>query len=532
MALLKLHQSDPLTTRLAIQQAVAVVDNKHKELVQERATTKLGKKRAPTLGPVDLSRNALRSGVARLNRSMETAPLVQGLPAGLPFGQPSLARLVQRYALMGGTPASPAVTRAVHTCLRYWLAAGFSSVRLGWSEKDRAVTFETISPDKLEVEFNGDQPNEPMIIRYIRQRWVAGQWTRTVEHYDLTDEDAPKFRIEAADEAEAARLTREALGDDTDWPSAWRYPPTEDGKPGRPYHRIVTIGDPERVWDTLTAVDSTLSASVYWTAWGAGMVDAGYPARNVRGLRLANQSTQNGAMGVDVGPEVVNVWIDEDPQIPGTHWQDAPGFDPEATGRALARYEQAAYNALGLPVGYENVGGDPGEAERQAVDTAIRMTYDQIRGFIGVLMQRAVAMAHAIDPDAVPAPPAQPYAVLLREEVAEEEKRVAEERERQAAVDAADDANDAGDDSPNDDAADNGEPSEVVADVASTALNGAQVQAAQGIVESVAVGNLPRETGIAMLVQFFQIDPEVADDLMGSVGKGFTPASTPDDPSA
>lgn len=418
-----------MSTQLAIQQAVAVVDNLHRELVQERARSKLGKRRAPTLGPVDLSRNALRSGVARLNRSMEIAAFVQGLPAGLPFGQPSLASMVRRYAAMGGAPVSPDATRAITGSLRYWHAAGFGAVRLGYSDRDGAMTFEPIRPDQLRVEFGGDSSREPMVIEYVRQRHIGGEWRRTVEHYDLTDEDRPRFWIEAPDDAVSQRLTADANGEAQTWPDAWRYPPRDGETMGRPYHRIVTIGDPEDVWATLTAVDSTLSASVYWTAWGAGMVDAGYPARNVRGLRLANQSTQGGSAGVDVGPEVVNVWLDEDPQIPGTHWQDAPGYDPEAIGRAITRYEQAAYNALGLPVGFENVGGDPGEAERQAVDAAIRRTYDPIRGFVGRLMQRAVAMAHALDPDNVPAPPAQPYAVLLREEIAEEEAHIKAERE-------------------------------------------------------------------------------------------------------
>lgn len=58
-----------------------------------------------------------------------------------------------------------------------------------------------------------------------------------------------------------------------------------------------------------------------------------------------------------------------------------------------------------------------------------------------------------------------------------------------------------------------------------TALNGAQVQAAQSIVESVAAGNLPRETGVDMLVVFFNIDASTADRLMGQVGRGFEPAA-------
>jgi hypothetical protein len=54
-----------------------------------------------------------------------------------------------------------------------------------------------------------------------------------------------------------------------------------------------------------------------------------------------------------------------------------------------------------------------------------------------------------------------------------------------------------------------------------TALNGAQVQAAQGIVESVAARKLPRETGIAMLVEFFNIPQPKAEALMGDVGRSF-----------
>jgi hypothetical protein len=56
-----------------------------------------------------------------------------------------------------------------------------------------------------------------------------------------------------------------------------------------------------------------------------------------------------------------------------------------------------------------------------------------------------------------------------------------------------------------------------------TALNGAQVQAAQSIVQAVASGQLPRETGVTMLVLFFQIDQSDADRLMGDVGGSFRP---------
>ena len=57
------------------------------------------------------------------------------------------------------------------------------------------------------------------------------------------------------------------------------------------------------------------------------------------------------------------------------------------------------------------------------------------------------------------------------------------------------------------------------------AMNGAQVQAAQGIVTAVAKGELPRATGVAMLVQFFNMPADAADAMMGEVGRGFTLAT-------
>jgi hypothetical protein len=54
------------------------------------------------------------------------------------------------------------------------------------------------------------------------------------------------------------------------------------------------------------------------------------------------------------------------------------------------------------------------------------------------------------------------------------------------------------------------------------AMNGAQVQAAQGIVQAVAKGELPRATGVAMLVQFFNMPEDAADAMMGEVGRSFT----------
>lgn len=62
-----------------------------------------------------------------------------------------------------------------------------------------------------------------------------------------------------------------------------------------------------------------------------------------------------------------------------------------------------------------------------------------------------------------------------------------------------------------------------------TALNGAQVSSALEIVQAVAAEELPRESGVAMLVAFFNLSDDAAEAIMGTVGKGFKPVK-PDPP--
>lgn len=68
-------------------------------------------------------------------------------------------------------------------------------------------------------------------------------------------------------------------------------------------------------------------------------------------------------------------------------------------------------------------------------------------------------------------------------------------------------------------------PSEAEAERLKSALNGAQVTAVLEIVGQVGRGELPRESGIGMLQEFFLMSEEQAERIMGPVGKGFVPAA-------
>jgi hypothetical protein len=55
------------------------------------------------------------------------------------------------------------------------------------------------------------------------------------------------------------------------------------------------------------------------------------------------------------------------------------------------------------------------------------------------------------------------------------------------------------------------------------ALNGAQVTSLIEIVQSVAVGNLPRDSGVKMIETAFNVDTQTAERIMSSSGRGFKP---------
>ncbi len=64
-----------------------------------------------------------------------------------------------------------------------------------------------------------------------------------------------------------------------------------------------------------------------------------------------------------------------------------------------------------------------------------------------------------------------------------------------------------------------GEGAAVAETGAGVTLNGAQVQAATGIVKSVEAGELPRDSGVAQLKILFNLTQEQAEEMMGSAGK-------------
>ena len=383
--------------------AVRILEDRHQGDVYARAAEALGA-RADTIGPMDLSRNTLRSAVDRVAQAYTVIPLVDGLSAELArsLGDSSARTTVTRYATAGGRPMpSPMIAVSVEA-LRYRIAAGYAGILLDWSQRGRRVVLHAVAPDDLRLT-DSDDPYDPAIIERRAMRQIGGTWREVTECYDLSDLDHPSYTVRAGQ----TDVTGEVV-EDLGWPDAWRY------ADGRPYHPIVVTGTDRHPYATQSLVEATLIVAARWTAWGAGCDDAAYPARHVQGLRVVGADSGE----ADAGPEIITRWEQISPEHPGDHWQDSPGYDPDTTGRAIRTYETSAMAALGLPVSHEATGGEPTEQERIALERVIEGTYAECRRSSAEVLRRAAALASA-HPDS----PAQglsegPYGVLLGAEVA------------------------------------------------------------------------------------------------------------------
>jgi len=391
--------------------AVRVLDERHVDDVLQRMEEMLGD-RKHTVGRPDLSRNPLGSWCTRLGRAYQTPPLVVGLREELAHvcGDYSAATTADRYEKAGGRPLPTVLGQASNEALRYRLGAGYAGVLPVYSQRSDRLSFTVISPDDLELIYGSDDATEPTIIRHRCVREVDGQVHEVVEVYDLTDLDAPSYKVMKGDDDITDQVHGHGMDGDAYW---WRY---DDGKP---FHPIVVTGHPDFIYRTNPLVEASLTVATHWTSWGAGVLDGGFPQRNVRGMRLAgmDSNADTGQAGMSVGPETILVWEDTDPERPGSHWQDGPGYDPEGMGRAIRVYETSVMSALGLPVDYEATGGEPTEQERRAMLELIATTYPECRRFDGELLRRCAAIVNALDEVEGEDFSEEHYGVLYREEI-------------------------------------------------------------------------------------------------------------------
>lgn len=439
-----------------------------------------------------------------------------------------------------------------------------SLIRVAWAGD--GLQFRVVPPDMVWASAHPDHPADPSVVVEARIRTLdrggkkEARWTWDV--LDIRDE--PSFRVllpDGPDPSKGQDITAQVLGAEF---SGDAYPYMLNGtEPAMPYVLYHADGGGSALWDPYTGkeqIESTLTVSTLWTLWNYCVRDASSPIRGlvngeIRGVSTSQGSNAGTRREVPHDPTTM-VMIDQTGPGPVQAMQWAAGCDPERLQLAIDAYEQRALISSGIsPADIQQSGAaQSGYAislkrsfirERQAAMVPQMEAGDRrVLALAASLCNAAEGTAYPesgynlryqqidLSPDERAARVAEARSGIemgtrsivdvviaenpgfTRDEALSWLERIQAEAVTLTEIAAAATAPAAGVPGI---AADGGEK------LADTALNGAQVAAAKGIVESVAVGALPRDAGISMLSEFFNLPRDAAERIMGSVGASFRP---------
>lgn len=400
---------------------VRMLAGRHASDVLARVQAELGVEGAQAVYPLDMSENVAERYLAPRARAYEVPPLVDDLSPELAalLGDMSARTTVARYEAVGARPMPTRMVIVAREALRLRLWANYCGTLIGWGDRSQRPFLDVVTPDDLEVDYHGEDPLAPTVIRHFRRRTIDKADVEVCDTYDLSDPSYPTYRVYHG----RTDVTEEALGATYDGPDYWwRYAPSEANPEGKPFHRIVISGDPRQPYKGMALVEGALRLSVGLTHFWAGVRDAGHPRTHAIGVRLVGGTSDSGHSGMYAGPSVIPRWEHIDPQRPGELVQHGPGFNPEIVANALQVYEGRILTALGRAVDAERSGGEPLAQEAAALEAVVAQTYPECRGHDALVLRRVAAvhnraMVRAGQPD--PELPEAPLSVLYREEITE-----------------------------------------------------------------------------------------------------------------
>lgn len=398
---------------------VRMLSGRHTQDVYNSVVAELGDERAKSIGKVDMSRNVIRANVDRRCKAYLLPPLVEDLPEAFAalIGDMNARTTVERYAKAGGRPMPVRMSTVSEQVYRHRVGCNWSGTLLAWADASAKPYAQLVTPDDLDVQYRSDDPLAPTVITHTRRRRRPdGIEYEAEEVYDLTDLDAPTYRVFDGDTDRTGEVMDGVLGWDGGWLSLWRY------QDGRPFHRIIISGDPRRAYEGVELVEGTLRVAAGYTHVFAGLRDAGFPTTHAIGLTHLGASADGSqeATGISAGPEIIQEWAHTNPDRPGQLLQHGPGFDPKVTGEAVRAYELGLLESTGLPVNYERTGGEPTATEAAALAEIIAATYPDCRMHDGLVLRRLAAISNRAS-ELLGTPfdlPERSLSVLYREEIA------------------------------------------------------------------------------------------------------------------
>ena len=518
-------------------------------------------------GTPDLSSNLFRSISKQLAVLYDQPPVLDH-----PEGADAINGTLDAIRSAGLWSLMARVSAMVIGCREYGLRVDIS--------KDGQLFFRPVAPNRLIIAADADQPDHPVMVRELRLRQhpATGEYQWTWHELNISDPANPIERITLADYAgkTGTDLTVDYLGTER---SGDLYPYRDsNGDPFLPF----VLYHAERsgqLWDYSEGselVYGSLTVAVFYSMWGHVLRDASWPQRYAIGAMPMGLGLEDGANNrsrntISTDPASILLFQAEGDLQPSLG-QFSAGADVAKMLEAIASYEQRVAEFGGIsPADLQRLGGTARSGYAISISnagkrSAQRKYTDQFRAgdleLIGVcakLINLAQGTSepetgHTIRYQSIPLSEQEKdtqrkdmiekieagimskvdaymelHPGISRPRAIQELHRIRVEESIAPTPQGA--TGEGGTIAPpvDPDAAPEVAEDGTITDTGTepgVILNGAQVTAAQGIVEAVAAGNLPRDTGLNMLIEFFSIPPAAANRIMGRVGMGFV-AATP-----
>jgi len=514
----------------------------------------MGITRSQAHGELDQSSNPFRTISRELSVLYDAAPVVR---------HDDEARADVRAFL---SPAGPVVSSSLWAQMSW-----FQSRVIGLREmllrvdvnQEGELHYRPVPPDMVLCESHQSYPDRPVKICELRARSIGGAVAWTWDVYDISDPQNPSYRVlldDKSGEPNGADITEEILGRTFVGEDYWYR--RADGTPVLPWVLYHAQRRSDRLWDTyegIEVVEGTVNLAIAYSYLFHALRDASWAQRWLVNLRPAGLGVDTTSLGAraEVTTDPATVLLLESTADAAEGGQPMVGqwsspSDVEGMERAISAMANRLAQDAGIPPSdIQRMGGTArsgyaislsNDGKRVAQRRFAPQFQDHDRNLLGLsalMVNRATGSAlpedgYAVVYSQIPLSPSEikerraNVLELLEAKLIDRVSAYMEVHpgltEAQAAADL--------------DAIDNGQRGEVRSGASipvlplptgageklqDTALNGAQVQAAQAIVSGVSAGQIPRATGVEMLSSFFNLPPAVAESIMGTVGGTFNP---------
>lgn len=523
-----------------------LVDGTWRELLAEHGQRQLGPLRARLVGEWDTSANLFSSVIDQTSIMYDEEPEQQSTDTA------SLEVLRDSFTKGGWWGMA-------RDNQRYVKGLNESLVYVGWDDEMGHATFELVPPDLITIDHAPSNKRRPMTIWRAQQRPVPGSVTRELawfwDRWSIAG-GAGSYTVWSADRKKDMTTS---FFDPAGWEGpAYRYR-DELGRPVLPFVLYHARGG-SQLWAPFKrseVVFGTLQVGVLWTAANHGMLRASWDQRVLLNGRVRGGATQEvgqrtirkltpdptfilevestGGESASIGAWGASIDIDKAERFCrlyenrlAVHFDLSPSdvqiesFSPSSGAsitvsqkgkRAVAKRDRMFFGQADLQL-VEVVAAVNRGWGRACRASGYRLRYPGIAltpeerqvviGYVEKEMDRGLMDETSAYQELHPGTSAEDAQADLRMQALRkvQEQIVADVTGTAPAV---------------------GAPE----DIQATALNGAQVQSAEGIILKVATGQIPRESGIGMLIEFFQLTEQAAERVMGPVGRGFVPALPP-----